>query len=84
MQHTLRKLKSKVTYQDYKHLYLTGSQSWKFYGIAKLHNLPINGKVNYLPLLLIISNTNTSTYNLVKFLSKLLSPLCQSDLNASL
>ena len=79
LQCTLRKLKSKITDQEYKHLYPTGSQPGKLYGTAKMHKLPINGNLNDLPLRPIIFNINTSTCNLAKFLSKLLSPLCQSD-----
>ena len=79
MQCILRKLKSKITDQEYKHLYPTGSQPGKLYGTAKMHKLPVNGNLNDLPLRPIVSNINTSTCNLAKFLSKLLSPLCQSD-----
>ena len=43
--------------------------------------LPVNGNLNDLPLRLIVSNINTSTYNLEKFLSKLLLPLRQPDHN---
>ena len=75
----LRNLKSKITDQEYKGLYPTGSQSGKCYGIAKMHKLPVNGNLNHLPLRPIVSNTNTSTPKPAKFLSKLLSPLCQSD-----
>ena len=90
IQRILRKVKSKITDQEYKHLYPTGSQPGKFYGTAKMHKLPVNGNLNDLPLRPIVSNINTSTYNLAfinkltfsnKFLSKLLSPLRQSDHN---
>ena len=81
IQRTLRKLKSKITDQEYKHLYPTGSQPGKFYSTAKMHKLPVNGNHNDLPLRPIVSNINTSTCNVAKFLSKLLSPLRQSDHN---
>ena len=81
IQRTLRKLKSKITDQEYKHLYRTGSQPRKFYGTAKMHKLPVSGNLNNLPLRPIVSNTNTSTYNLAKFLSKLLLSLRQLDHN---
>ena len=61
IQHALRKLKSKITDQEYKHLYLTGSQPGKFYGTAKMHKLPVNGNHNDLPLRPIVCNINTST-----------------------
>ena len=73
------KLKSKITDQEYKDLYPTGSQPRKFYDSEKMHKLPDNGNLNYLPLRPIVSNINTSTHNLVKFLPNLLSPLRQSD-----
>ena len=81
IQRILRKIKSKITDQEYKHLYPKGSKPGKFYGTAKMHKLSVNGNLNDLPLPPIVSNINTSTYNLAKFLSKLLSPLCQSDHN---
>ena len=58
---TLRKLKSKITDQDFKDLYPTGSQPGKFYGTAKMHKLPANGNLHHLPLRPIASNINTST-----------------------
>ena len=77
----LRKLKSKITDQEYKHLCPTESQPGKFYGTAKMHKLPANWNVNHLRLQPIVSNINTSTYSLVNFLSKSLSPLRQSNHN---
>ena len=44
-----------------------------------MHKIPANGNLNHLPLRPIVFNIITSTYNLAKFLSKLLSPLRQSD-----
>ena len=73
------KLKSKIIDQEYKDLYPTGSQPRKFYDSEKMHKLPDNGNLNYLPLRPIVSNINTSTHSLVKFLSNFLSPLRQSD-----
>ena len=46
-----------------------------------MHKLPVKGNLNKFPLQPIVSNINTSTYNLEKFLSKLLSPLHQSGHN---
>ena len=46
-----------------------------------MHKLPINGNLKHLPLQPIVSTIDTSTYNLEKFLSKLLSPLRRSDHN---
>ena len=52
-------------------------QLLKKYGTAKVHKLPVNGGINELPIRAIVSNLNTATDNLVKCLSKLLSPLRQ-------
>ena len=61
IQLTLRKLKTKITDQEYKGLYPTESQPGKLYGTAKMHKLPANGILNHLPLRPIVSNINTST-----------------------
>ena len=59
-------------------MYPTVSCPGNFYGTAKIHKLPVNGGINGLPIRPIVSNLNTATYNLAKYLSKLLSPLRQS------
>ena len=79
IQRILRKIKSKFSEQEYKRLYPTGSSPGKFYGTAKMHKLSLNGKVDDLPLRPIVSNINTATYNLAKFLSNLLAPLLESE-----
>ena len=79
LQRILRKIKSKVSEQEYKQLYPTGSCPGKFYGTVKIHKLSLNGKVDDLPLRPIVSNINTATYNLAKFLSNLLAPLRESE-----
>ena len=81
VQRSLRKLKSKLSPYEYKKLYPTGSCPGKFYGTAKLHNLPANGKTDDLPIRPIVSNINTATYQLLKHLSKVLSPLRESEHN---
>ena len=78
VQRATRKIKSKLSEQEYKKLYPTGSCPGKFYGTAKIHKLPVDGGINELPIRPIVSNLNTATYNLAKYLSKLLSPLRQS------
>ena len=78
VERTIRKIKSKLSAQEYKKLYPTRSWPGKFYGTAKIHKLPVNGGINELPIRPIVSNLNTATYNLAKYLSKLLSPLRQS------
>ena len=78
VQQTIQKIKSKLSEQEYKKLHPTGSCPGKFYGTAKIHKLPVDGGINELPIRPIVSNLNTATYNLAKYLSKLLSPLRQS------
>ena len=81
----LEKLKSKVTNQENKYLYPTGSHQGKFCGTGKnkkkKSKFPINGNFHDLLLRPIVSNINTSTCNLKSFLSKLLLPLLQSHHN---
>ena len=47
-----------------------------------MHKLSLNGKVDDLLLRPIVSNINTATYSLAKFLSKLLAPLRESEYTA--
>ena len=63
----------------YKKIYPSGSNAGKFYGTAKIHKLKPGEGVNKLPLRPIISNIGTASYHLAKHLSKLLSPLSQSE-----
>ena len=81
VQRSLRKLKSRLSPYEYKKLYPTGSCPGKFYGTAKLHKLPVNGKIDDLLIRPIVSNINTATYQLAKHLSKVPSPLRESEHN---
>ena len=74
---TLRKMKSIFTEQEYKKLHPTGSCPGKFYGTTKIHKIPVNGNIDDLPIRPILSNT--ATYNLAKYLTKLLAPLRESE-----
>ena len=78
-QRSLRKFKSKLSPSEYKKLYPKGSFPGKFYGTAKLHKLPVNDKIDDLPIRPIVSTNNTATYQLVKHLSKVLFPLRESE-----
>ena len=51
----------------------------KFYGTAKKYKIPVNGTINDLPLRPVISNIGTASYELAKYLAKLLSPLRTSE-----
>ena len=81
VQRSLRKLKSKLSPYEYKKLYPTCSSPGKFYGTAKLHKLPANGKIDDLPIRIIVSNISTATYQLGKHVSKVLSRLRESEHN---
>ena len=62
IQRELRKLKTRLTIQQYRQLYPTGSNPGRFYGTAKLHKLPPNSTKEYL----IVSNIGTASYRLAK------------------
>ena len=79
IQRYLRKLKSKITKDEYSKLYPTGSKPGKLYGTAKIHKLSYNDTIDHLPLRPIVSNIGTASYYLSKYLAKLLSPLSQSE-----
>ena len=79
VQYTLRKIKQKLPTDVYATLYPTGSSPRKFYGTAKVHKLAINNIVEELPLRPIILNLNTATYQLARYLVKILSPLSLSQ-----
>ena len=75
----LRKIKYKLSKQDYIKLYPTGSASGEFYGTVKKHKMPINGTREDLPLCPIVSNIGTASYHLAKHLAKILSPFSKSE-----
>ena len=75
IQRVLRKIKINISLQEYWRLYPTGSFPGKFYGTAKIHKLSPTDSMGNLPIVPTVSNVNTPTYQLSKFLAKLLSPL---------
>ena len=75
----MRKIKSKFPEQEYKTLYATGSAPARCYGTAKMHKLKNHRAVDELQIRPIISNINTASYQLAKYLAKLLSPLGTSE-----
>ena len=77
VQRTLRKIKSKLPENVYKKLYPTGSYPGKFYGNAKVHKLSTNN-VDDVTLRPIVSNIGTATYEMAKYLARLLAPLSKS------
>ena len=74
IQRELRKLKRRLTIQEYRQLYPSGSNPGRFYGTAKLHKLSPNGTIEELPIRPIVSNIGTASYRLTKYLAKNLSP----------
>ena len=60
IQRTLLKIKSKLSEQEHKKLYPTGSCPGKFYGTTKIHKFPVNGGINELPIRPIVSILNTA------------------------
>ena len=83
VQNILRKIKSKLTINEYKQLYPSGSSPGKFYGTAKIHKLSNDNNVEIFPIRPIISNIGTATYSQAKYLSKLTSPLSSSEYTVS-
>ena len=79
IQRALQKIKRSFSTQEYSTIYPTGLCPGKFYGTAKVHRLPENGNVDQLPIKPIVSNIGTPSYQLAKYLAKLLSPLSQSQ-----
>ena len=79
VQRTFRKLKQKLPTDIYAKLYPTRSSPGTFYCTAKVHKLSINDTLKELPLCPIISNLNTATYQLPRYLAKVLSPLSRSQ-----
>ena len=79
IQKVCRKIKSKLSEQEYKRLYPTGSAATRFYGTAKIHKLKNDRAVDELPIRPIISKINTALYQLAKYLAKLLSPFRTSE-----
>ena len=75
----LREIKSKFSEQEYKRLYRTGLVQARFYVTAKIHKLKNDSTVDDLPIRPIISNINTASYQLAKYLANLLSPLSMSE-----
>ena len=82
VQSKLRQMKTKFNEQDYTRLYPSGSQPGLFFGLAKVHKLKEGqNTVDHLPLRPVISNIGTTTYQISKHLTKLLTPLTKSEHN---
>ena len=57
----LRKIKSKLTNNEYEHLYPSGASPGELYDIAKIHKLYNDNNVQKLSIRPIIYNTGTVT-----------------------
>ena len=66
-----------------KKIYLTGSSPRKVDGTTKIHKLLPLQSIEELPLRPIISNINTATYELARYLANNLSPLSCSEYTVS-
>ena len=79
VQRTLLKMKKSFDEKTYKKLYPSSSHPGLFFGLAKVHKLENNPyEVGNLPLRPVISNIDTSTYEISKYMAKLLTPLTKS------
>ena len=76
---SFEEIKSKFSEQEYKRLCPAGSAPARFYGTAKINKLKNDSTVDDLPIRPIISNINTASYQLAKYLANLLSPLSMSE-----
>ena len=79
VQRTLLSMKSRFNKDTYKHIYPSCSQPGLFFGLAKVHKLKDGSRnVEDLPIRPVISNIGTSTYQILKYLAQLLSPLTKN------
>ena len=65
--------------KEYLDIYPTGSSSGKFYDTAKKYKLTPTENIGDLPIRPLISNIGTASYQLDKYLDKLLYPLSKSE-----
>ena len=72
-------MKNGLSPQEYLRSYPSGSCPGNFYGTAKMHKIPENETVDEFPIRPIVSNIGTASFDLSKYLAKLLSPLSQSE-----
>ena len=72
IQRVLRKIKFNLSEQEYKIIFPTGSAPARFYGTVKLQKLKNNNTVDDLPIRPMISNIDTASYQLAKYLAKFL------------
>ena len=61
IQRAIRKIKSKLSKDEYNKIYSTGSASGKLYGTSNVHIMAENDNIDNLPLRPIISNIGTAS-----------------------
>ena len=76
-------MKSKLSINEYKQIYPTGSSPGKLYGRAKIRKLFDRYGIEKLPMHPIISSLSTATYHLAKYLAKLSSLVSTSEYTVS-
>ena len=79
IQRSVCKFKNNLTKQKYSRISPTGLSPGKFYDTAKRHKLEKVSSVDNLLLRPIVSNVGTASYQLAKYLAKLLSRLSKSQ-----
>ena len=79
LQRVIKKLKPKLSPNIYSNIYPSGLCPAKFYGTAKIYKMSPNDSVQHLPILTIVSNIETATCHLSKYLASLMSPLSESE-----
>ena len=82
VQKTLRKIKHKFEDNEYSKLYPTGSRPGLFYRTPKVHKIQQQQqqqRLEELTMRPVISNIRTATYEITKYLNKLLTSLSKSD-----
>ena len=72
-------MKNGLSPQEYLRSYPSGSCPGNFYETAKMHKISENETVDEFPIRPIVSNIGTASFDLSKYLAKLLSPLSQSE-----
>ena len=79
IQRAVRRIKNKLSPKECLNIYPTGSSLGKFYGTAKKQKLTPTGTIDDLLIRLTVSNIGTASYQLTKYLAKLLSSLSKSE-----
>ena len=79
IQRAVRRIKNKLSPKECLNIYPTGSSLGKFYGTAKKRKLTPTGTIDDLLIRLTVSNIGTASYQLTKYLAKLLSSLSKSE-----